>query len=126
MNRINFAIPAVAFMLAACGTAASSSGAGTTTGSVNSGYVQVNSQNAGTSLQGNSDVNSVNLPPKKPGSSQVVAPRTNNPTTVVVAPTPAFGTAQDRCGGGIGSSGGGNRAGATPAKGVQLPACMPQ
>ena len=104
-----------AALLAACGTAAGSSGSANIRDTSNLGVVQASQ---GTNAGSESDVNRVNPPitkgtrpaPVPPAHPQTIAPKLVNPPVLV-----------DRCNGGIGSGLGGSSTGFGKR---QLPACM--
>ena len=114
MNRLVVPVVAAAFLMAACGGAATIMTSKDRPANV--GTVQ--GANAGSDV---SDVNRVNPPAGKTGT--VLARPAATPQTLAPASSrPSFGTGADRCGGpGTGAGTGGNRAGSV--KHLPLPMC---
>ncbi len=110
-----------AALLAACGTATTSSGSTGAVRGVSSGSTTTYpGANAGSDVHGNLDVNHVNPPVGKPNTVLPVAPAQPG---AVAAPAPAFGVAEGRCGGGGGTGPAGNRAGGSSSPKRPLTMC---
>ncbi|HEY0494057.1 MAG TPA: hypothetical protein VGD57_11425 [Candidatus Dormibacteraeota bacterium] len=119
--KLLLALGTAALLTTACTASASVPGSGA---AKSAKTVQVASgANAGSNVQGESDVNRVNPLIGKAGSHQV-PPAKAAPLAPAAAPTP--GGIKDRCNGIGNPSGAGNRAVPAAGKGPQLPACMPQ
>jgi hypothetical protein len=120
MNKLPFLLLSAA-LLAACGTAASSSGSAGLRETTNVGTVRL-SQGANADTE--SDVNRVNPTITKGTRPHPVSPA--QPQTPVPNSTQSQ-TPVDRCNGGIGAGqGAGNQSSTATGKHLPLPACMPQ
>ncbi|MDQ6885646.1 MAG: hypothetical protein M3077_15640 [Candidatus Dormibacteraeota bacterium] len=110
-------------LLAACGTATTSSGStGAAQGVSSGGLLSYPRANAGSNVNGNSDVNHVNLPAGKPNTVRPVAPSQPGAVAAPAVPAPGVGVV-GRCGGGAEAGPAGNRLGVSGSPKRPLTMC---
>ncbi len=120
--KLLIALGTAAVLTAACTANASVSGSSASTAKTAKTVQVASGANAGSDVQGPSDVNRVNPLIGKAGTHQV-PPSHAAPLAPAAAPSP--GGIKDRCNGGIGNPpAAGNRGTPSAGKGPQLPACM--